>query len=352
MSDESRRNESGCSNTPISSPKKSQVDFMEIISVISKSYKLIVFFTMIFMLVAFSTTLSKQQVWESYTIVSPNTDGQYQSLSAINSTFSALNVNSGITEDTFNEIFSKYFYSQYNFNKFSNDVSVKNVGVLVVSQLVGDVNAINYIDNKFSYILTYSSLSGDEMKNVLTEYVNYTAEQVRSDFLKKIESKIDIEKDNAREQYDFTLRQAENAHLVRVNQLENAISIANKLGLKKADKNLLIAFSQKSNNLVFMGGEALSRQLEIEKSIKDLSTVDAVLLNKKLYLDKINALQPVIANASVFNYIQKPSNAVLKVNKEGFLIVTMFGIIGFISSIGFVLARHYIREQKISSSQE
>ncbi|EEQ12398.1 O-antigen chain length determinant [Yersinia mollaretii ATCC 43969] len=184
------------------------------------------------------------------------------------------------------------------------------------------------------------------MKEILSGYIDYVNRQVSNNINYNIELILDTSKKTANEEYQLALQQAENEQKVKIQRLEYAALIAKAAGLQKPINNEFESLDKISSYPISLGYDALDKQLEIEKSISDLTTINAELLNKKLYLDKINALQPVIIHLDAFEYLQFPSEPVQQDAKKRLLTIIIFGFIGFVSSIGFVLVRHYIRERQ------
>ncbi|EPB3978532.1 Wzz/FepE/Etk N-terminal domain-containing protein [Yersinia enterocolitica] len=331
------------------SSNKDEIDLIELASIAFKSFKFIFFTTIIFIVLGVAITFFYQKQWTSSAIVSPVSDNQLQSLDSFESSSSVLDIELDITsEDLFTE-FRKYFSSQTIFDKYLSSSKVESIGSIGIGPLVTDRMAPNFYDNKNNYVLTYSSNIGSGLKVGLEGYIGYVDAQVIDYFNKKIALTIDTYKKTANDEYQLALQQIKNEQKVRIQQLENAISVAKAAGLQKPVGNAFDNQSGTRNTYpISWGYDALSRQLEIEKSITDPISANIDLLNKKLYLDKINALQPVILDIHSFNYLQQPSDPILQNSKKRLLIIILFGFIGFACSVVFVLVRHYIHQRQNS----
>lgn len=95
-----------------------------------------------------------------------------------------------------------------------------------------------------------------------------------------------------------------------------------------------------------MGSDALNRKLEIEKSVIDLASINTELLNRKLYLDKLNRLEIPNVNIVPFKYLQQPTEPTKRDVPKRALIVILFALVGLMGSVGFVLVEHFVRERK------
>ncbi|EQB9711695.1 Wzz/FepE/Etk N-terminal domain-containing protein [Yersinia enterocolitica] len=330
------------------SSNKDEIDLIELSSIAFKSFKLIFFITIIFIIFGLAISLFYPKQWVSSAIVSPVSDNQLQSLDSFESSLSVLGIKLNIvSEDLFTE-FRKYFSSQTVFHSYLSSSKIESVGTMVIGALITDKKDPSFDDNRNNYVLTYNSNIDSGLKSVLDGYINYVDRQTVDYFNKKIKFTIDTYKKASADEYQLALHQAENEQKVRIQQLEYAISIAKAAGLQKPIGNVLGIQSENANYPISWGYDALSRQLEIEKSIINLTIVNSDLLNKKLYLDKINALQPVVLDIHFFNYLQQPSDPVLQNSKKRLLIIILFGFIGFAGSVVFVLVRHYIHQRQNS----
>lgn len=230
--------------------------------------------------------------------------------------------------------------------EYSSNVKNNNPGSMNITLLVPDQNAKNYSDNRGNYILTYNSSLDSGMRGILAGYIDYVNKKVNADVNNKIKFIIDTAKITATEEYRLALQQAQNEQKVRIQRLAYAASIAKAAGLYKPVNDVFGVSENNSSYPISLGYDGLNRQLEIEQSITDLTTVNADLLNKKFLLDKIMALKPVTVNISAFNYLQQPSEPIEQGAKKRLLVVLLFGFIGLFGSIGFALVRHYVRERQ------
>ncbi|CNE91520.1 O-antigen chain length determinant [Yersinia bercovieri] len=328
------------------SSTKDEIDLIELVSIIVKSYKLVAFVTFIFVCFGIGIILLTPKNWVSSATVTLISDRQFQSIDSINASLSLLNVDANIHQDDVFEEFRRYYSSRDLFNNYFDSLKIKPTGSVAVVRLVTDKNANGYFENRNNYVLNYSSNIDSGMKDTLSGYITYVNEQVNNDVNRQIKLVIETTKKIAAEEYELALQKAKNEQKVRVQRLEYAVSIAKAAGLQRPASNAFGISADNDNYPISLGYDALNRQLEIEKSITDLTTVNADLLNKKLYLDKINALQPAVIDIQSFSYIQQPSDPVQQDAKKRLLIIILFGFVGLAGSIGFVLVRHYVRERQ------
>lgn len=318
---------------------KEEIDVISLMVIASNSIKIIVITTLIFFCFGVSVVFLSPKNWVSSATVTFPSDHQLQSVDSINASLSLLNVDANISQNDILGGFERYYSSPDSFNKYLGDEKVKPIGSVAIVKLAIDKSASDYVFN-------YSSNIDSGMKDTLSGYITYVNEQVNNDVNRQIKLVIETTKKIAAEEYELALQKAKNEQKVRVQRLEYAVSIAKAAGLQRPASNAFGTSADNDNYPISLGYDALNRQLEIEKSITDLTTVNADLLNKKLYLDKINALQPAVIDIQSFSYIQQPSDPVQQDAKKRLLIIILFGFVGLVGSIGFVLVRHYVRERQ------
>ncbi|MFB5188426.1 Wzz/FepE/Etk N-terminal domain-containing protein [Yersinia intermedia] len=325
---------------------KDEIDLVVVASIVSKSYKLIMSVTLVFIVIGACIALLTPKNWTSSAVISPASDSQLQPLEAVARPLSLLNISLDISSGDIVTEFKKYYSSPNVLVEYLLNTKNDHSGSMGVTSLVADQNAQNFTDNRNNYILTYSSNADSGMKDILAGYIDYVNKKVVFDINRQINFTIDTAKTTATEEYQLVLQQAQNEQKVRIQRLEYAASIAKAAGLQKPANDAFSISVDNGNYPISLGYDALNRQLEIEKSITDLTTVNTELLNKKLLLDKIMGLKPVTVDIPTFNYLQHPSDPIEQGAKKRLLVVLLFGFIGLFGSIGFVLVRHYVRERQ------
>lgn len=325
---------------------KEEIDLVVVASIVSMSYKLIMSVTLVFIVIGACIALLTAKNWTSSAVISPVSDSQLQPLVAVAKALSVLNINQDITADDILTEFRKYYLSQSLLGEYLSNAKNTHFGSMAIAPLIAEKEVNNYYDNINGYILTYSGSADSGMKDILAGYINYVNKKVVFDVNRQINFTIDTAKTTATEEYQLALQQAQNEQKVRIQRLEYAASIAKAAGLQKPANDAFSISANNGNYPISLGYDALNRQLEIEKSITDLTTVNTGLLNKKLYLEKIMGLKPVTVDIPTFNYLQPPSDPIEQGAKKRLLVVLLFGFIGLFGSIGFVLVRHYVRERQ------
>ncbi|HDL8287386.1 TPA: O-antigen chain length regulator, partial [Yersinia enterocolitica] len=91
---------------------KDEIDLVVVASIVSKSYKLIMSITLVFIVIGVCIALLTPKNWTSSAVISPATDSQLQPLEAVVEVLSVLNINLDITSDDILTELRKYYSSQ------------------------------------------------------------------------------------------------------------------------------------------------------------------------------------------------------------------------------------------------
>lgn len=329
------------------------VDLITIITILLRSSKLIAIVIVISILIGGGVAFFSPKEWTSYAIISVTSDSKMQPLESVESSLSVLNIDLNITADDLLMDFRKYYSSKDMLDKYMSEENIYSKGSVEIKPRSISSDKVRGGD----YILTYSSNVENDLSNILSGYIFYINKQVNDNVNNQIKFTIDTAKKIASEEYDLALQQVENEHKIRIHKLEHAASIAKAAGLQKPAVGAFDISANSDNYPISMGYDVLSRQLEIERSITDLTSINTDLLNKKLFLNKITALQPIVIDVPAFSYLQEPSDPVQQTipsepifenSRKGLLTIILFVFVGLIGSITFILIRFLVRERQKS----
>ncbi|EOI6869226.1 O-antigen chain length regulator [Yersinia enterocolitica] len=330
----------------MSSSKSRDVDIFEFFFILINSWKILLLITLFSITLGFGFISFKSKQWISTAVVSSPSDGKLQTLISFSSLLSTLNIELNITSEDLLTEFMRTYSSQSVWNSYLSGIKAPKVGSVDIRVQTSNSSSRDFYNNESEYVLIYTSGIDNDMANILNGYINYVNEQVSKNVQRKVLFIIDTARKTASQEYQLALQLAKNEQQIMIQRLAYAVSIAKAANLQYPviDKNSIS--TNEGNYLFLLGYDALNRQLEINKSVTDLTTIDLNLLNKRFFLNKVNELQPVIFHVNAFDYLELPSKPVQQDTKKNLLTVVLFGLIGFASAIGFVLVRHYVRERQ------
>lgn len=287
--------------------------------------------------------------WNSSAIIAPATEAQLQSLSELRSKLSMLNIGLDIMPNKILSDFLVIFDTPDVFYKYiatlpkSNEVKINQ---FKISKRESKNGLDNYKDN---YILSSIANSSAESRNNLKEYINFVNSINRERILNNIRYSISESQRDLQGKINFSKKQMDISRDIEIQRLKNAILVATAAGITKPiDSGMEKKNEDSIDYSILVGTDALKRQLEIVKST-DFSKTDEDILTQEFFYSKIGAIN--ISNVSIpsFNYLQSPSITGRENIKFKLFLVVLFTFFGFVSSVFFVLIRHYVHECKVST---
>nr|AEP25479.1 O-antigen chain length determinant [Yersinia pseudotuberculosis] len=341
------------------------IGFFELFSILSRGKIRIIIVTLLFLTVGSIISYILPQKWTSTAIITLPGDEQIQVLDELITNLTVLDIKVDISANYLLSTFKQNFDSQdlreqylVNTNYFKRLMKSNPEGGLdkralierIVNENIASVSPLKdktERDDEYRYYkLSYSASTPTDARDLLQGSINYINTIVNADVFRKVQRAVDLAKGIGTDKYSMELLRARNNQKVKIERLRYASSIADAAGVKKPVYSSGSAISDDPDFPITMGSDALNRKLEIEKSVTDLASINAQLLNRKLYLDKLNRLEIPNVNIVPFKYLQQPTEPTKKDAPKRALIMILFALAGLISSIGFVLADHFVRERK------
>lgn len=344
---------------------KDEIDLFELMAIIFKSKIKIIFTTLIFIIIGLVITFILPQRWTSTAVIVSPGDEQIQVLDKITTNLSVLDIKLDINSDYLLSTFKQNFDSQdlreqylVNTEYFKRLMRDKPEDGLekraLIERIVNEnITSVSPLRDKGDndkeyryYKLSYSAMTATDARDLLQGYINYVNSIVNADVSRKIQRAVDLAKGIGTDKYTLDLLRAKNNQEVKIERLKYATSIADAAGIKKPVYSSGSAISDDPDFPITMGSDALNRKLEIEKSVTDLASINAEILNRRLYLDKLNALEIPKVEVVPFKYLQQPTEPTKRDAPKRGLIMILFALAGLVGSVGFVLVDHFMRERE------
>ncbi|HBH67084.1 MAG TPA: LPS O-antigen length regulator, partial [Erwinia persicina] len=146
-------------------------------------------------------------------------------------------------------------------------------------------------------------------------------------------------------QYNLDVSRAENAHRIKLERLQYALQIANSAGLKQPSWSNGRTIQDDPDFSVTLGADGLARKLQIEQAISDPARLSADLQNRRLYIEKLNAVKINELHVEPFKYMRAPYEPIQRDAPKRSLIVLLFGLAGLIASCSYVLLNHAMKNR-------
>ncbi len=342
-----------------------EIDLFELLSMIFKYKIRILLITLFFLISGLVVSYILPQKWTSTAIIALPGDEQVQVLDELITNLTVLDIKVDVSANYLLSTFKQNFDSQdlreqylVNTNYFKRLMKNNPEGGLdkraLIERIVNEnISSVNPLKDKTEgddeyryYKLSYSASTPTDARDLLQGSINYINTIVNVDVFRKIQRAVDLAKGIGTDKYSMELLKARNNQKVKIERLRYASSIADAAGVKKPVYSSGSAISDDPDFPITMGSDALNRKLEIEKSVIDLASINAELLNRKLYLDKLNRLEIPNVNIVPFKYLQQPTEPTKRDAPKRALIVILFALVGLMGSVGFVLVEHFVRERK------
>ncbi|CNE67424.1 LPS O-antigen length regulator [Yersinia nurmii] len=344
---------------------KNEIDLFELMAIIFRSKIKIIFTTFIFIIIGLVITFILPQRWTSTAVIVSPGDEQIQVLDKITTNLSVLDIKLDINSDYLLSIFKQNFDSQdlreqylvntEYFKRLMRDNPEDGLEKRALIERIVNENITSVSpqrdksdnDKEYRYYkLSYSAMTATDARDLLQGYINYVNSIVNADVSRKIQRAVDLAKGIGTDKYTLDLLRAKNSQEVKIERLKYATSIADAAGIKKPVYSSGSAISDDPDFPITMGSDALNRKLEIEKSVTDLASINAEILNRRLYLDKLNALEIPKVEVVPFKYLQQPTEPTKRDAPKRGLIMILFALAGLVGSVGFVLVDHFMRERE------
>lgn len=345
--------------------KDDELDLLELLAIILKHKKTIIVITILAVIagIAFSYTLTPR--WTSSAIIVPPTAKELRTMDKTITQLAVLGIDTAITPDSLLSDFMRNFDSRdlrekylVNTNYFKELVKEKEGAAEDSSRLIDailDGNIVSHssgqdkADDKKEYryySVSYTAENPVAARDLLEGYINYVTQVVEDELHQKISYQVDLLKGKAEGQYQLDLARAENARRVKLERLNYALSIANSAGLKKPSWSNGTTIQDDPDYSVTLGADGLSRKLEIERSLRDVSQLSPDLLNRKMLIDKLNALKINEMEILPFKYMRQPYQPLKKDKSKRVIMVALFGIAGLLGSCGYVLINSMMKRRE------
>ncbi|CFV22435.1 LPS O-antigen length regulator Wzz(fepE) [Yersinia pseudotuberculosis] len=342
-----------------------EIDLFELFGVIFSSKLKIILITFVFIIIGLGISYILPQKWTSTAIIALPGDEQVQVLDELITNLTVLDIKVDVSANYLLSTFKQNFDSQdlreqylVNTNYFkrlmkNNPEDGLDKRALIERIVNENISSVNPLKDKTEgeneyryYKLSYSASTPTDARDLLQGSINYVNTIVNADVFRKIQRAVDLAKGIGTDKYSMELLKARNNQKVKIERLRYASSIADAAGVKKPVYSNGSAISDDPDFPITMGSDALNRKLEIEKSVIDLASINTELLNRKLYLDKLNRLEIPNVNIVPFKYLQQPTEPTKRDAPKRALIVILFALVGLMGSVGFVLVEHFVRERK------
>lgn len=197
-----------------------------------------------------------------------------------------------------------------------------------------------------SWILSFSAPTALEAQNVLGGYIRYVSNEVKRDALDDIRASLEMAIKHEQNKLTLDIANLTREHQIKLQRLKYSLEVAKAAGIKQPVYSDGQAVIDDPDYSVALGSEGIGKKLDIERTLDDVTRMDAGLQNRQYRLKQLMAIDINDLDFTPFNYQMAPS---LPIHSDGpgkSLIVILIALFGAIASCGFVLLRQAFQAHK------
>jgi len=346
------------SRYPLEPHHNNEINLLALIDVLWSAKKQIIGVTLIFALLGVLGSFLLPQKWTSSAIITPAESMQWREVDRMLTQLKVLNIDVSLKRgDIFNQ-FIKAFSSRSLMEEYflaSPDVMGQlkqaNVEPLELQRaLVNLASNMKAADNAklkndmelpyVAWILSFSAPTSKEAQTVLQGYIDFISARVVKDAMDNIRNTVDLNTRFEREKLALDRVRLTTQRDIKIQRLNYSLEVANAAGIKKPVYSNGQVVNDDPDFSIALGADGIQEKLKIEKSLSDISDLNAELRNREYHLAELEKVSVQDVSFSPFNYQLSPSYPVKKDGPGKSLIVLIAAVLGGMIACGGVLLRN------------
>lgn len=272
--------------------------------------------------------------------------------------FQALDVDVKITREEVFNLFIEKFQSQTLLEDFittspltkaqltgtESDPRLLHRAVATLAQKMKatDNSAVKNADKMpfISWTLSFTGPTASDAQQVLKGYIAYISRIVEQETLQNIRNQIALRTQMETLQLERERMRLTIAHETRLQRLSYSLEVAKAAGLKKpVFGNNVQGVNDDPDFPVALGADGIAQKLQIGKSMKDVSEMDANFRNRQYRLARLLALPVTDMNPTAYHFQRAPSLPVYQDGPGQALMVLFAALMGAFIACGSVWFR-------------
>lgn len=329
-----------------------EIDLRVLVLQLWQERKTVLVFIAVAAILSLTAAFLMPQKWTSKAVITVPDANQTYSLDQALIGLQTLGVDtSGSRTDTF-ALFIKKLNSTAQFQSWVHSSSlkpeVKNndalyreiMGMSERLALSSDKDARNAENLPYtSWTFSFSGKNPERSQQVLSAYLDFTAESVRQEVLAQLRNNIEKKILIEQERLDLDRTHLNNVRNILIQRLRYSLDIANAAGIHKPVYGQGQTLQDDPDFAIALGADGIAEKLKIETSLKDVDVLNADLQNRQYNIDKLKMLRLPDIQFSPVAYQLSPTLP-LKQDGPGKSLFLVLGVlVGAMLGCGFVLAR-------------
>ncbi|AHJ76630.1 LPS O-antigen length regulator Wzz(fepE) [Kosakonia sacchari] len=350
-------------NQPI--PLRShEIDLLNLVGILWKGKVFIIATVLLFAVAGFFIAALLPQKWTSQAEVTPAEKIQWTELQKTLVALQVLDVKVPIDANEIFNLFLKKFNSQSLKEEFlassplvlgalqdqNFDQHELRRAVVLLSEKIKAVNNIKPGTSDSSYAswsLSFTAPSAPEAQQVLKNYIDYVSALVVKETLDTLRSDVDVRKSYEKNVLEMDRVRITTKHDANIKRLNYSLEVANAAGIKRPVYSNGQSVQDDPDFSIALGADGIAEKLRIEKSLKDVTELNADFQNREYTLSELEKVNIKDIEFSPIKYQLTPSLPMKKDGAGKALILVLAAMIGGIISCGIVLLRHAMRQRNI-----
>ena len=341
-----------------------EIDLLGLLDVLWVAKKRILVTAFAFAVAGLAMAFILPQKWTSKAVITPAEQTQWNPLRQMLVALQVLDVDVKIARpDVFN-LFIKKFQSQSLLEEYMTS------SPFVMAQLEGaDVDPaelhravvniaeqMKAVDNTAakdadkapyaSWTLSFTAPTATDARTVLEGYVQFVSALVEKETMQNIRNQVTLKTRMEEQQLELDRVRLTNIHNTNLQRLNYSLEVANAAGIKKPVYSNGQAVKDDPDYSVALGADGIAQKLEIEKSLKDVSELNADFQNREYHLAQLKKLSFEDVKLEPFKYQLSPSLPVKKDGPGKLVSALLAGIVGGLFACGYVLVQNAMLMRK------
>lgn len=342
-----------------------EIDLLNLIGILWHGKKLIISTVLIFAITGFFIAVLLPQKWTSRAEITPAEKIQWAELQKTLTALDVLEVKSTIKRDDVFNLFLKKFNSQSLREEFlknsplvtgklqaaNTDPEELRRGIVLLAQKMTAVNnatAKNSGESPYqSWTLSFSAPTASEAQEILNSYIDYVSGLVVQETLDTLRSEVELKKAFEKDSLAMERQRMKTLHETTIQKLNYSLEVANAAGIKRPVYSNGQAVQDDPDYSITLGADGIAEKLKIEKSIADVTRLNAQFLNREYRLAELEKWNVADVKFTPFKYQLSPALPTKKDGPGKALILVLSVLIGGLIACTLVLTRHALKQRKL-----
>lgn len=348
---------------PFARPRHEEIDLLSLLEVLFRSAKTVIFVTAVFAVLGAAMALVMPQKWTSEAVISTAETPQLIELQRMIIQLQVLDVDTQIDAKYLESLFLKKFDSrsmqeaflrsspwvQAQLSKAQGNTASLQLAITNVAQKIKmQSNDSPKVASPYSsWTLSFTAPKAQDAQRVLSDYINYVSLAVQKEVIDNLRASVDLKTRMEESRLTLERNNLVNQHNIAIQRLHYSLEVANAAGIKKPVYSNGQAVKDDPDYSIALGADGLAQKLEIERSIKDVSALNAAIQNREYRLAELKKLNVEETDFTPVNFQMSASLPVKNDGPRKLFIVVLATLVGLIIACGTVLLRHAMAQRVI-----